>query len=302
MHRGPRNKYFVPDKLARLGNMQLLARTVVEGYISGLHQSPFKGHSTEFASYRQYLPGDDLKHFDWKVYARTDKRYVREYEEETNMTCTLLVDSSASMAYRSEPDGISKFEYACYLSAALTYLMVQQRDQVGLVLFGEQVRERYPTRSSPAHMKFILDRLEEMEPSGETGISGALHAIATSLNQRGLVIVISDLIDNQDAVLNALQHFRHDRHEVIVFNIFDEAEIEFPFSGLTEFRDLETNQKMQLRPEVVKEAYKEKFDAFVERYRRDCRNAGVDYEVVNTRHPFEIMLSRYLTKRQKLGA
>jgi uncharacterized protein (DUF58 family) len=151
-------------------------------------------------------------------------------------------------------------------------------------------------------MKFILDRLEEMEPSGETGIAGALHAIATSLNQRGLVIVISDLIDNQDAVLNALQHFRHDRHEVIVFNIFDSAEIEFPFSGLTEFRDLETNQKMQLRPEVVKDAYTEKFEAFIERYRKDCRNAGVDYELVNTAMPFEIMLSRYLTKRQKLGS
>ena len=295
MHRGPGNKYFVPDKLSKLGNLQLLARAVVEGYISGLHKSPFKGFSTEFASYREYLPGDDLKHFDWKVYARSDKRYVKEYEEETNMVCTLLVDSSGSMAYQS--NGISKFEYACYLSAALTYLMVQQRDQVGLVVFGEQIRERYPPRSSPAHLKFILDRLEEFEPEGHTGIAGTLHSIATNLKQRGLVIVISDLIDDQDAVMNALQHFRHDRHEVIVFNVFDQTELDFPFRGMMEFRDLETNEKMQIRPEVVQDAYLEAFNAFLERYQRDCRAAGVDYQFVSTSTPFELMLREYCTKR-----
>ncbi|MBS3763792.1 MAG: DUF58 domain-containing protein [Planctomycetes bacterium] len=298
MRRGPKNKYFVPEKLSTLGNLQLLARTVVEGYISGLHKSPFKGFSTEFAAYREYMPGDDLKHFDWKVYARSDKKYVKEYEEETNMRCTLLVDTSGSMAY--EGDGISKFDYACYLAAALTYLMVQQRDQVGLVCFAENIRERYPARSSPAHMKFLLDRLEEMKPSGETGVAGALHAIATNMSQRGLIIVLSDLIDNQDAVMNALQHFRHDRHEVIVFNIFDETEIDFPFRGMKEFRDLETDERMQVRPEVVQDEYLEAFNEFLEKYRGDCRASGVDYQLVNTSVPFEYMLKEYIVKREKL--
>jgi len=295
MRRGPKSKYLVPDKVARVGNLQLLARSVVEGYISGLHRSPFKGFSTEFAEYRPYIHGDDLKHFDWKVYARTDKQYMREYEEETNMTCTLLLDASGSMAYRS--DGISKFEYACFLAAALTYLMVHQKDQVGLVTFAQTILQRIPPRSSPAHMKFILDRLEDLKPEGLTGIAVPLHAIATSLKRRGLVIVISDLVDDQDTVMNALQHFRHDRHEVIVFNVFDKAEVEFPFRGLVEFRDLETHQKLQTRPEVIRDEYLARLRDFIDRYRRDCRNSAIDYQLVTTDTPFELMLTAYLSKR-----
>lgn len=295
MRRGPKSKYLVPDKVARVGNLQLLARSVVEGYISGLHRSPFKGFSTEFAEYRPYIHGDDLKHFDWKVYARTDKQYMREYEEETNMTCTLLLDASGSMAYRS--DGISKFEYACFLAAALTYLMVHQKDQVGLVTFAQTILQRIPPRSSPAHMKFILDRLEDLKPEGLTGIAVPLHAIATSLKRRGLVIVISDLVDDQDTVMNALQHFRHDRHEVIVFNVFDKAEVEFPFRGLVEFRDLETHQKLQTRPEVIRNEYLARLRDFIDRYRRDCRSSAIDYQLVTTDTPFELMLTAYLSKR-----
>jgi len=297
MRRGPKSKYFVPDKLARLGNLQLLARTVVEGYISGLHRSPFKGFSTEFAEYRPYSQGDDLKHLDWKVYARTDKRYIRQYEEETNMTCTLLLDGSGSMAYGS--NGMSKFQYGCFLCAALTYLMVHQHDQVGLVLFADGVRARIPPRSSPAHMKYVLDRLEEFRPGGRTAIADSLHAIAASLKQRGLVVVISDLVDDQDAVMNALQHFRHDRHEVIVFNVLDRAELEFPFRGLLEFRDMETRQRLQTLPEAIREDYLQNLKQFIDRYRRDCRKAAVDYQLVCTDTPFELMLAAYLSKREK---
>ena len=223
MSKGLYSKYYDPSKLARLGNLQMLARTVVEGYISGLHHSPFKGFSAEFAGYREYMPGDDLKHFDWKVFARSDRRYVREYEEETNMTCTILLDASASMGYRS--DGCSKLEYGCALAAALTFLMTQQRDQVGLVIFDESLRERIPPRSSPAHMKYVIDRLEKVVPRGKTGIASSLHLIAESLKRRGLVIVLSDLVEDQDAVMNAFEHFRHERHELIVMNLFDPAEI-----------------------------------------------------------------------------
>jgi len=297
MRRGPQSKYYDPARIARLGNLSLIARTVVEGYISGLHHSPFKGFSAEFAEYRQYLPGDDLKHFDWKVYARTERRYVREYEEETNMTCTILLDASRSMGYRS--NGMSKLDYGCYLCAALAYLMVHQRDQVGLVVFDEAIRERIPPRGSPAHMKYILDRLEQTRPAGQTSMAGALHAVAESLKRRGLVVVISDLIDDQRAVMNAFEHFRHDRHELIVFNLFDRAEIDFPFRGLIEFRDMETRQKLQLRPEVIRDEYRRKFDEFVETYRRDASKAAIDYQLVGTDTPFEVMLSAYLGTRQK---
>ncbi len=297
MAKGSHSKYHDPARLARLGNLQLIARTVVEGYISGLHHSPFKGFSAEFAEYREYLPGDDLKHFDWKIYARTDRRYVREYEEETNMTCTLVVDASASMGYRY--DGISKFEYACCLAAALTYLMNQQRDRVGLVIFDETIRERVPPRSSPAQMKYVLDRLERWQPAGRTGAADALHSVAESLKRRGLVVVISDLMADQDAVVNAFRHFRHDRHELIVFNLFDRAEIEFPFKGLIDFRDMETREKKQVRAEVIADDYRAKFQTFVERYRRDCTNAKIDYQFASTHIPFEIMLAAYLRRREK---
>jgi uncharacterized protein (DUF58 family) len=299
MPKGFHSKYYDPTRLAKLGNLQLLARAVVEGYISGLHRSPFKGFSAEFAEYREYLPGDDLKRFDWKVFARSDRQYIREYEEETNMTVTLLLDASGSMAYRS--DGISKLAYGCYLAAALTYLMVQQRDQVGLVIFDEALRERIPPRSSPAHMKYILDRLEQVAPKGRTGLAQCLHPIAGGLKRRGLVVMISDLMDETDSVMNLFQHFRHERHELIVFHVLDDAEIEFPFQGLIEFRDLETRGKMQLRAEVVREAYRQKFHEFIERYRGECTRAKIDYQLVNTKTPFERMLAAYLRKREKSG-
>ncbi len=292
-----KSKYYDPQKLARIKNLQLLARTVVEGYISGLHRSPFKGFSSEFAEYREYLPGDDLKHFDWRVFARSDKRYVRQYEEETNLTCTLLLDASGSMAFGS--DGLSKFEYGCYLAATLTYLMIQQRDQVGLVIFGQDVRQRIPARNSPAHMKFLLEQLEKASPEGETGIAASLHAIAETSTRRGLVILISDLIDDQDGVMNALNHFRHDRNEVIVFNTFDPAETDLPYDGLVELLDLETGRKMQVRADVIRRDYREKFQQFVRRYQSDCAASRVDYQLVTTDAPFELMLAAYLNQREK---
>jgi uncharacterized protein (DUF58 family) len=292
-----KSKYYDPQKLASIKNLQLLARTVVEGYISGLHRSPFKGFSAEFAEYREYLPGDDLKHFDWKVFARTDKRYVRQYEEETNLTCTLLLDASGSMAFGS--DGLTKFGYGCFLTAALTYLMIQQRDQVGLVIFSDQVRLRIPPSNSPAHLKNILEQLEKTEPAGETSIAPSLHAIAESIRRRGLIIIVSDLIDDRDQVMNALNHFRHDRSEVIVFNVFDRAERELPYEGLVDFLDLETGRRMQVRSDVVREDYQRKFDAFVRKYREECVASRVDYQFVTTDTPFELMLAVYLDRRKK---
>ncbi len=297
MRPGFRSKYHEPQKLARIKNLQFIARAVVEGYVSGLHRSPFKGFSAEFAEYREYLPGDDLKHFDWKVFARSDKRYVKQYEEETNLTCTLLLDASGSMLFGS--DGLTKFDYGSFLVAALTYLMILQRDQVGLVVFDEQVRKRIPPSNSPAHMKNILEELERTEPGGETGIAASLHSVAESTRRRGLVIVISDLIDDQDAVMNALSHFRHDRSEVVVFNVFDTAERDLPYDGLIDFVDLETNRKMQVRADVVRQDYRSKFEGFVQHYRQACAASRVDYQFVTTDTPYELMLAAYLNKRDK---
>jgi len=295
MRRGFKSRYYEPQKLAQLKNLQLLARTVVEGYISGLHRSPFKGFSSEFAEYRQYLPGDDLKHFDWKVFARSDKTYVRQYEEETNLTCTVMLDVSGSMTFGS--DGLSKFDYGCYLTAALAYLMIQQRDQVGLAIFDQELRQRIPPRNSPAHLKNILEQLERLEPGGETRIAPALHAMAESSKRRGLVIIISDLLDEQDQVMNALNHFRHNRNEVIVFNLFATAERDLPYDGLVEFEDLEAGQRLQVRADVIQRDYRERFEEFVQRYRRDCAASLVDYELVTTDLPFELVLAAYLNKR-----
>ncbi len=297
MRTGFKSKYYDPQKLARIKNLQLVARTVVEGYISGLHRSPFKGFSAEFAEYREYLPGDDLKHFDWKVFARSDKRYVKQYEEETNLTCTVLLDASGSMGFSS--NGVSKFAYGASLVAALTYLMILQRDQVGLGVFSDQVRVRIPPSNSPGHLKNVLEQLERIEPSGETGIARALHAVADSARRRGLVIVVSDLIDDQAQVMNALNHFRHDRSEVVVFNVFDTAERNLPFDGLVDFVDLETGQKMQVRADVVRDDYRSKFEAFVHRYRQDCAASRVDYQLVTTDTPFERMLAAYLDRRER---
>jgi uncharacterized protein (DUF58 family) len=298
MRSGLKSKYYDPEKLAGIKNLQLLARTVVEGYISGLHRSPFKGFSAEFAEYREYLPGDDLKHFDWKVYARSDKRYIKQYEEETNLACTVLLDASGSMAFgRNE---LTKWDYGASLAAALAYLMIQQRDQVGLVVFDQEVQLRIPPRNSPAHLKTIIERIEQVRPMGTTGIGVPLHAIAETTKRRGLVVLISDLLDEPDQVVSALNHFRHNRNEVLVFHLLDPAERELEYDGLIEFQDMETGRRMQVRPDVVREEYQKHLEAFLQRYRRDCAAARVDYEIASTDFPYELMLARYLSRRGRM--
>jgi uncharacterized protein (DUF58 family) len=289
------SRYFVPERFAKFANLQLLARSVVEGFLSGLHRSPYKGFSVEFAEYREYTAGDDLRHFDWKVWARSDKRYIRQYEEETNLTCHVLLDGSGSMGYGSGV--LTKFEYGRYLAAALTYLMVLQRDRVGLTVFDSGIRRRVQPRSSPAHMRHVMDVLESLEAGGRTGIAPALHASAEGLKRRGLVVVISDLIDDPEEVLGALRHFRHDRHEVIVFNLADPAELELPFGGLVEFEDMETGERLHVEPAAVREEYKRRVREFHETYGRECGGAKIDYELVTTALPFEYMLAAYLAKR-----
>jgi uncharacterized protein (DUF58 family) len=234
--------------LARIDSMQLLAKVVVEGFVLGLHRSPFRGFSVEFAEYRQYSPGDEVKHVDWKVYGKTDRYYIKQFEEETNLACYLIVDASASMGYKLAPEGLTKLQYACRMAACLSYFMLRQRDAAGLMIFDSKIRTALPPRLRQTHLKHILSALEQAEPGGETNISKPLHELAEGLKRAGLIILISDLLDDPESVISALQHFRFQGHEVIVFQVLDSGELNFPFTTMTEFTDLESGQKVLVSP------------------------------------------------------
>jgi uncharacterized protein (DUF58 family) len=292
-------RYIDPSALARVKNLQLVARGVVEGFISGLHASPYKGFSVEFAEHREYTPGDDPRHLDYKMLARTDRLYIKQYEEETNMRVQILLDCSGSMNYRYS-GRITKLEYGCYLTAVLAYLMIRQQDSVGLTIFDQEVRLDLPARSSPRHFNEMMQQLEALRPGSQTNIAGTLHRLANRFKKRGLVVLISDLYDEPEEVIRALHHFRHRKHEVIVFHILDKAEVEFPFRDLTAFFDLETKEKLLIDPLGVRETYLQLLREFIENYRRACAEMYVDYVMTDTSVPYDFMLSRYLVKRGRL--
>jgi uncharacterized protein (DUF58 family) len=288
------------EVLARIDSMQLLAKVVVEGFILGLHRSPYRGFSVEFAEYRQYSPGDEVKHVDWKVFGKTDRYYLKQFEEETNLACNIILDASGSMGYRSKEDGLSKLKYGCYMAACLAYLTMRQRDATGLMVFDKDVRSVLPSRLRQSHLKHILSTLDNLQPGGETNIAGPLHSLAESLRRRGLVIIISDLIDDPSAVMSALQHFRFLGHDVIVFHVMDNAELTFPFNSLTEFTDLETNEKAMVSPEGMRPVYMEELRRFLESYEKGCAGVKASYKLFDTTRPLEIALSEYLYRRSKM--
>ena len=233
-------RYLDPAALAKIGNLELIAKFVVEGFISGLHKSPYHGFSVEFAQYRQYMPGDDIKHLDWKAYGRTNRYYIKQFEEETNLNCYLFLDTSESMTYGS--GDLTKLQYASYLIASIAYFMAKQRDAVGFAYFDAKLHEYLPARSSPAHLHAILLTLERLKTDKLTRMGEPIHQIAERLTKRGLVILISDLYEeNPDTVVNALEHLRYDGHEVIVFHILDHQELEFAFDRVARFVDAETD-------------------------------------------------------------
>ena len=292
-------KYLEPEALARVKNLSMVARGVVEGSISGLHASPYKGFSVEFADYREYTAGDDPRHLDYKMLARTERLYIKQYEEETNMRVQILLDTSGSMGY-SHAAKITKFDYGAYLTAILSYMMTRQQDSVGLTTFDTEIRLDMPARSSPRHFNEMMHQLEEIKPASETGIAETLHKLANRFKKRCLIVLISDLYDEPDAVMRALHHFRHRRHEVIVFQVFDKAEIDFPFREMTAFHDLETHERIQIDPAYVRDVYVEQVEQFIETYRRGCAESHIDYVMTDTTTPYDFMLSRYLTKRAQL--
>jgi uncharacterized protein (DUF58 family) len=286
-----------PAVVARLGTLELKARSIVEGFLSGLHRSPFKGFSVEFAEYRQYIPGDDLSTIDWKVYARSDRYYVKKFEEETNLDCHVMIDVSNSMAYGS--GAMTKFEYGACIAASLGYLMNRQRDAVGLTAFDENIVAMLPASSRPGHLRALLVTLDRLRPARRTDVSKPLHQLADSLVKRGMVVLISDLLDDPDAVIRGLKHFQFRGNDVIVFQVLDPDEIDFPFERATRFEDLETTEEIMAVPGAVRDHYLREIGGLIDRYRRQLGAAGIDYQLLSTKHPLELALLSYLSTRSR---
>ena len=286
-----------PATIARLGTLDLKARAIVEGFLTGLHRSPFKGFSVEFAEYRQYLPGDDLATLDWKVYARTDRHVVKKFEEETNLECHMLLDVSRSMGYGSA--GITKLQYGSFLAAALAYLMNRQRDAVGLIAFDDEITEMRPASARAGHLTSLLVTLERLKLGEQTNVAKPLRDLAEAIRKRGLVVLISDLLDEPGRVIDGLKHFRYRGTEVIVFHVLDPAELTFPFEQVARFRDVETSDEVLAVPSMVRDAVPAGDRRSRERYRRELQLAGIDYMMLDTSVPLETALMAYLLTRRR---
>lgn len=287
--------------VSRLSGLQLLAKQVVEGFSSGLHRSPHKGFSVEFREHRAYVPGDDIRTIDWKLYGKTDRLYIREYEEETNVRCTILLDCSGSMKYRgSRAGGLSKHEYAVRSAACLAWLMLQQQDSVGLVTFDTRVRRYIPPRARPRHLKHLLSELSTQQPGDETNLADVFHQIASRIHRRGLVLVISDLFGDVDQLMKALAHFRHARHEVVIFQIWDDDELDFPFRQWTQFTSLEdANRRHLVDPGQLRAAYLQKLAEFREQLGRGCSRQRVSLVPLTTSQPCADALAAWLAIRRR---
>lgn len=292
-------QFLDPQIVSRLSNMELRARLVVEGFITGLHRSPYHGFSVEFAEHRQYMPGDAIRYIDWKIYGRTDRYYIKQFEEETNLKSTIILDTSRSMGYASGAH-ISKLQYGTYLAAALSYMMVRQQDAVGLATFDEELRSYLPPHATRGYLRQLLLRLQKVEPSGKTGAGRAMHQAADRMRRRGLVIVISDLLDDPAQVIGALKHFRHKKNEVIVMHVLDPMERSFAFGADAIFVDAETAERVTTQPWQIAASYNEAMRRFLEMYKRECREHAIDYVMMDTTTPFDTALTGYLAKRQRI--
>ena len=294
-----KRKYLEPEMVARLSNMSLRARLVVEGYIIGQHKSPFHGFSVEFAEHRAYGPGDEIRHIDWKLYGKTDRFFVKQYEEETNLRSYILLDTSRSMEYKSNK--ISKLDYGNYLSAALAYLMINQQDGVGLTLFDNQIQTFIPPRSKPSHVNTILTHLDKTGSGRDTDVGIVLHEMAERIKKRGLIILISDLFDETGNIINGLKHFRHNKQEIIVFHVMDRKELNFDFSNRTKFKDMETDEQITTEPWKIRKIYQKAIQSYQDELRLRCREQKIDYVPLFTDQNLDLALNEYLKKRQRLG-
>lgn len=289
-----------PQGLNLVTRMELVARHAVEGFLSGLHPSPYFGSSVEYADHRPYSVGDEIRMIDWKLLAKTDKYYVKLFEEQTNTRCTVLLDTSGSMAFVGEGSAMPKLEYGMFMAAALAYMMLKQHDAVGLAMFDKTVRSYFPPRATARHFRRMLEAMEQTKPGEDTKIGTVLHDLAGKLPKRGIVVLISDLLDDVDAIVDGLAHFKHRRHEVIVFHLIDPVERAFPFEKLTRFRDMEGSGHVIANPRSIRAAYLQRLTEFLDRVRRTCLERDISYELVTTDQRYDQVLSAYLAKRAKV--
>jgi uncharacterized protein (DUF58 family) len=287
------SQYLDPVSLARLKNLELRARSVVEGALSGMHRSPHHGSSVEFAEHKEYSAGDEIKHIDWKAYGKFDKYYVKRFEEETELRAYLLIDCSASMDYKRE--SVSKLEYARTLAASLAYLLLKQQDQVGMVAFGERLRGYLPPRSRSGHLNDLLTALDGVEPQGRTDLPRALAYLSEVVQRRALVVLFSDLLGTSDEVRHLLRGLRARKHDVVVFHLLDKDELTLPFEGTTIFESMEDEQKLVADPGDVRKAYLAEIARFIESYRTSLREGDVEYHLVDTSEAPSDVLVRFLT-------
>ena len=286
-----------PSVLSGLSNLELRARTVVEGFLSGLHKSPNRGFSVEFNDYRHYQRGDDMRHVDWKLYARSDKFYIKQYEDETNVRVVILLDVSASMDYTS--GSVSKLNYGITLASALAYFIMRQRDAVGLITFDDEVQEYIPAKCRQPHLMRILRTLAHVESGNKTNAVKPLSDLAASLHKKSMVILISDLLDDEERVINTLQNLRGMGNDVIAFHLMDEAELKFPFNEASEFVDMENQETYITSPAAIREAYLENLNEYLSFCKKKCQRSGIDYCLLNTSEPLDEALSAYMTKRAR---
>ncbi len=290
-------RFLDPELLARIGSLELLARAVVEGFMSGLHRSPYTGFSTEFTEYRQYNQGDDLRYLDWRLLGRTDRYFIKKYRADTNTQCHLLIDTSASMNY-AHASSVTKLQYAKFLAASLAYLLNRQQDAVGMVAFDQKVHTHVPARNRTGHMRTVFGNLSLLEPGGETRLAESLHQLAEILTRRGIVVVISDFYDQPDRLQEAFQHLRFKGHDLVAFHVLDQNELDFDFTEpMLLFEDAETQEQMPVLPDVVKSGYQERMRKHVEEMRLCAAANHVDYELLTTKQPLDFALFAFLSRR-----
>ena len=289
--------YFDPKVLAGISNLALRARWVVEGLMSGVHRSRAKGFSVEFEEHREYSPGDEIRRIDWKAFGKFDRYFIKEYEDETNLRAYLVLDASASMNYAS--DGISKFDYACTLTASLAYLILKQQDSAGLVMFSDRIEAFIPPRAKRDYLTQILHALENRGPGGDTNVGKILEEIAGQVKRRGLIVLVSDLLDDAEAILKGLRHFRFKGNDVIVFHLLDQAELDLPFEGNILFEDLEAaNLQVIADPRAIRSTYQQVVQEFIGNIRKQCHDSAIDYQIISTATPLDRALASYLSWRE----
>lgn len=288
-----------PHVLAKLSGLQLRASQIVEGYVSGLHRSPYQGFSVEFAEHREYAPGDDLRYVDWKVFGKTDKVYLKQYEEETNLITYLVLDTSESMRYQSEGAPLSKLEYAQCAAASIAYLVIHQQDSAGLVMFDDQVRQFLRPASNASHLQQMVHLMQQGEVVRKTRTGPIFHELAERFTRRGIVFILSDLFDDAETMLAGLKHFRHRRHDVVVIQVLDPAELDFPFQNATMFRGMEEAGDLLVEPAQLRKAYQQEIQKFTAKVRAGCLGQQADYLLVRTDQPLDAVLTAYFAKRRR---